>query len=163
MVDLQERLTLLFPSITFGPDISECDCVIKNSKISRWGRSEDRPTEGDLVSVEQSSVDNAKNLKVKKSLIESTKEEAKRRIKALLPIKPESDYRDVEANMLARVAELLNLKIDGLLPDQTELNQLNEIWDKIKAVRAASDLIENEIENGSITSSDGIKASAFWA
>ncbi len=96
------------------------------------------------------------------SLTTFCKAEAKRRIIVLLNVSPGADYRDVEANMLAKMGELLDYKIDFPLDDRSELNGLKEIWSGIKDIRIASNLIEPDISNGTIKTEGEISTDERW-
>ena len=122
--------------------------------------------ESDRISKEiipwtQEEID-AESIQIKAALIAFCKAEAKSRIVSLLDVSPGADYRDVESNMLARMGELLDYKIDFPLEDHVELNSLKEIWAGIKEIRIASNVIEPDIESGLIETEDQISTDERW-
>ncbi len=70
------------------------------------------------------------------------KEEAYRRIVAIMP-----EWK--QRNLIARAGEIINRKLDGnaTQAELDELAQIQTLWDQVKAIRAASDQIESEIQS----------------
>jgi len=86
---------------------------------------------------------------LRKCYFADVKNTAKQKIIALIPGANEENYIEKEMNMLMRSNELLNKKIDGSI-SQDELNEIEEnkaLANQINAIRAASNMIENEIIN----------------
>jgi hypothetical protein len=60
MVDLKERLEILFPDINFGDLPTLGDCFITKEKIITWNRVEPQPTEQELLAVPDEQINNLK-------------------------------------------------------------------------------------------------------
>lgn len=77
-------------------------------------------------------------------MIAEVKAEAQRRIYAIVPAWK-------QANLTARTAELLRIRLDAgswTAQETAEINAINAIWDKAKALRAYSDTLEASILAG---------------
>jgi len=70
MVDLKERLEILFTDIEFGDLPGLGDCFITKEKIITWGRVEPQPTEQELLAVTSEQIDNLKIDTLKNSITE---------------------------------------------------------------------------------------------
>lgn len=56
MVDIIERLNILFPGIKIGLQIDRAECEITGHKIVYWGRQELQPTEQELNDVPEEDI-----------------------------------------------------------------------------------------------------------
>lgn len=95
---------------------------------------------------------------VRSAKISDTKAEAQKRIYARLP-------QWKQANLIARAVELHEKKINGGTFTQGEQDELAAgfaLWDKVKAIRAASNLIESEIKASADPSSVEVVNSPRW-
>ena len=87
-----------------------------------------------------------------------TKVEAQRRIYVLAP-------QWKQANLTARMVELHQKRLDLVLltaAEQAEVTASQALWDKVKAVRAASDLIEADIQAAVDPSNFDVVNSPRW-
>jgi hypothetical protein len=73
---------------------------------------------------------------------------AKQKIIALLP-STSTNYRDAEANLLARKGELLRKEFKSSISasELSELDALETLWSQIKEIRVASNQIEVAVTN----------------
>lgn len=91
-------------------------------------------------------------------LIMQVKAEAQRRIYSILP-------QWKQANLTARGVELNTKFISGGILTQAEKDEMAAgliLWEKVKAIRAASDLIESDILSSIDPASIDIAASTRW-
>lgn len=94
----------------------------------------------------------------RKLKIAETKGEAQRRIYALVP-----QWKQV--NLTARAVELHQKRLDlvALTQDeQIEVAAIQTLWDKVKAIRAASDLIEADIRASANPTDFDVEGNPTW-
>lgn len=93
----------------------------------------------------------------RKKLIAEAKAEARCRILAIVP-----EWK--QANATARAVEIVNKRLSGTATpaDLEELSKLAEVLAVVKSIRAASDLIEEDIAAGLVISVLQIKSSERW-
>lgn len=92
------------------------------------------------------------------ALIAATKAEAQRRIYALLP-------QWKQANLMARAAELAFKVEQGIALTQEEKDERTAgfaLWNKVKAIRAASNLIETDIKTSADPASFDVINNPRW-
>ena len=94
----------------------------------------------------------------RKRKIAETKAEAQKRIYALIP-------QWKQSNLTARAVELHHKKLNGVTLTQAELDELTAgfaLWDKAKAVRVASNLIESDINASADPANFDVIGSLRW-
>lgn len=87
-----------------------------------------------------------------------TKAEAQRRIYAIVP-------QWKQANLTARLGELHDKRLNGVALTSAEQNEVTAgfaLWDKAKAIRAASNQIETDIQASADPVSFDVAGSARW-
>lgn len=117
-------LSYLFPGIT-APDHFALN---EQGALLYWRRPEPQPTPAQIAAAALPAAKAAKKQQIKQA--------ARARILARYP-----EWR--QANLTARAVELMSLgQTTG-----SEWNQMQAIWDWIKATRARSDLLEADVDN----------------
>ena len=94
----------------------------------------------------------------RESKIAETKAEAQRRIYAIVP-------QWKQANLTARLGELHDKRLNGVALTSAEQNEVTAgfaLWDKAKAIRAASDLIEADIKASTDPANFNVTGSPRW-
>jgi len=141
MVDLRERLEILFPDIYFGDLPNLGDCFITKDKIITWDRTEPQPTEQELSAITQEQIDNFKISEKKKQLSTRIVNECTSRI-----------YQFVDRDQVLRAinegALYTTKKADGDITPEEETKRLylKQLSQESADDRAAQDQIILELD-----------------